>query len=73
VRRDKAGSLPSSLRLILQQLGLVPDAWCELVQNFGRLFKRAAGSAESLAAEATRRGQSWMQCPGRYAFAAQGA
>jgi REP element-mobilizing transposase RayT len=72
VRGDKAGSIPPSLQPILERLGLLPDAWCELVQKFGRLFKRAAGSAENLAAEADRRGQSWMQCPGRFAFASQG-
>jgi REP element-mobilizing transposase RayT len=69
VRRDKAGSIPSSLRPILERLGLEPAAWCDLVRKFGRLFKRAAGSPASLAAEASRRGQSWMQGPGRCAFA----
>jgi len=72
VRRDKAGSIPASLRPILERLGLVPDAWCNLVQKFGQLFKRAAGSPDTMAAEASRRGQSWMQCPGRTAFAAPG-
>jgi REP element-mobilizing transposase RayT len=69
VRRNKAGSIPNSLRPILERLGLVPEAWCDLVRKFGRLFKRAAGSADHMTAEASRRGQAWMQCPGRTAFA----
>ncbi len=72
VHRDKAGSIPSSLRPILERLGLVPDAWCDLVKKFGRLFKRAAGSPDKMTEETNRRGQSWMQCPGRTAFAAPG-
>jgi hypothetical protein len=32
------------------------EHWCEVVTRFGKLFKRAAGSAENLAAEARRRG-----------------
>lgn len=72
VHRDKAGSIPSSPRPILERLGLVPDAWCDLVRKFGWLFKRAAGSPDKMAEETNRRGQSWMQCPGRPAFAAPG-
>jgi hypothetical protein len=30
------------------------------VLNFGRWFKRAAGRAESLTAEASRRGRHWL-------------
>jgi hypothetical protein len=35
-----------------------------VVSRFGKLFKRAAGTTEHLAAEARRRGQRWMQGPG---------
>jgi hypothetical protein len=55
VRRDKAGRIPLSLRPILERLGLEPAAWCDLVKKFGRLFKRAAGSPDKMAAEASRR------------------
>jgi hypothetical protein len=40
------------------------EHWCEVVTRFGKLFKRAAGSAENLAAEARRRGVLWLQGPG---------
>jgi hypothetical protein len=37
---------------------------CTLVKDFGRTFKRVAGTSEHLSAEASRRGQRWVQAPG---------
>ena len=37
-------------------------------QQFGRLFKRAAGSSISLSTEATHRKQNWIQAPGASCF-----
>jgi hypothetical protein len=48
----------------LERLGLDTSGWCDLVQEFGKLFKRAAGSTAHLSADAVRRGQSYMQAPG---------
>ena len=64
IRADKRGAIPSSVAPILQRLGIEPDGWLDLASQFGRLFKRAAGSSVSLAAEARHRGQNWMQAPG---------
>ena len=64
LRNDKPGSIPDHLTPILQRLGIQGKSWCELVGKFGRLFKRAAGNAESISKEAHRRGQNWMQAPG---------
>ena len=50
--------------LILERLGLDGESWCDLVAQFGKLFKRAAGTADSLAKEAARRGQRYMHAPG---------
>ena len=61
VRQDKLGSIPADLEPILTRLGINSDMWVESVRNFGRWFRRAAGRAESLAAEAARRGQRWLQ------------
>jgi len=61
---DKRGKIPAHLSPILQRIGLDANDWCDLVGRFGKLFKRAAGSQASLAAEAGRRGQQWMQGPG---------
>jgi len=63
IRTGKRGSIPSQLAPILSRLGLEAGVWCEIVKKFGKLFKRAAGTAESLSAEADRRGQSYMQAP----------
>jgi hypothetical protein len=64
LRGDKRGSIPSELAPILQRMGLDAPEWCELVEEFGRTFKRVAGTSEHLAEEANRRGQRWLQAPG---------
>jgi hypothetical protein len=64
VRRDKRGRIPSHLSPILQRIGLDAPEWCKLVKEFGRTFKRVAGTSEHLAEEASRRGLSWVQAPG---------
>ena len=64
LRSGKSGSIPQHLAPILSRLGLDCHAWCDLVSKFGKVFKRAAGTAEHLADEAERRGISWMQSPG---------
>lgn len=64
LRSGKQRTIPSELAPILERLGLDPVGWCDLVQKFGKLFKRAAGNADSLASEAARRGQRYLQAPG---------
>jgi len=64
LRSDKRGSIPSHLAPILARLGLDEVAWCDLVSRFRKIFKRAAGTRESLATEAARRGQSCLHAPG---------
>lgn len=64
IRADKRGAIPDHLAPILSRIGLDADRWCKVVSRFGKLFKRAAGSAEHLADEARRRGVCWLQGPG---------
>ena len=64
IRLKKRGAIPSHLAPILERLGMDSLSWCDLVQKFGKLFKRAAGNAESIAAEANRRGLDYMHAPG---------
>jgi REP element-mobilizing transposase RayT len=64
IRTDRRGSIPAQLAPILTRIGVNGKHWYELVTHFGKLFKRAAGSAENLAAEARRRGVRWLQGPG---------
>jgi hypothetical protein len=42
-------------------LQLSHATWVDLVENFGRWYRRVAGRTDSLAEEAKRRGQHWMQ------------
>ena len=64
IRSGKRGAIPAHLAPILARVGLDGDSWCDLVAQFGKLFKRAAGTADSLAKEAARRGQRRMHAPG---------
>lgn len=64
LRAQSRGAIPEELSPILQRLGLDSEGWVALVSRFGRIFKRAAGSVAQLAAEASRRGQRWLQAPG---------
>ena len=64
LKSGKRGAIPNELAPILKRLGIDSGGWCDLIQKFGRLFKRAAGSPESISSEAERRGQSFMHAPG---------
>jgi hypothetical protein len=63
IRRSKRGAIPKHLAPILTRLGMDASVWCDVVAKFGRSFKRAVGTADHLKAEATRRGQRWLQSP----------
>ena len=60
IREDKVGVIPDHLDPILSRIGLDSHGWCDVVKKFGRVFKRAAGTPESLAREAVRSGQGWL-------------
>ncbi len=60
LRPDKRGAIPADVAPILDRLQLSSETWVDLIENFGRWFRRAAGRAESLAREAVRRGQGRM-------------
>ena len=59
-RPDQRGQIPGELAPLLARLQLSAEAWLDAVLNFGRRFKRAAGRAESLTAEAARLGRHWL-------------
>lgn len=59
IRRDnKKGRIPAELAPIMDRIGLSGELWCEVVKRFGKIFKRVAGTPETLAQEAMRRGHS---------------
>ncbi len=58
IRRDsKKGRIPAELAPIMERIGLSGELWCDVVKRFGKIFKRVAGTPESLAKEAKLRGQ----------------
>ena len=63
IHRERAGKIPDHLAPILTRIGVDAQGWCDVVKKFGRVFKRAAGSPDSLAREAVRCGQYWL-CAG---------
>ena len=63
-RGNKKGRIPSDLAPILERTGLSGELWCDLVNRFGKIFKRVAGKPESLAREAIVRGQSGYRTGG---------
>jgi hypothetical protein len=60
LRSDKRGSIPAHLQPILDRLQINGDVWVETVKEFGRKFRRAAGSVQSLANEAARQQSNWL-------------
>ncbi|QDS93090.1 hypothetical protein FF011L_18450 [Roseimaritima multifibrata] len=64
LRVDKRGKIPESLAPLVERLGVDVEGWFLLVKRFRKVFRRAAGTPESLAAEAKRRGTSWICAPG---------
>jgi len=62
IRRDhKKGRIPAELVPIMKRIGLLGELWCDVVKRFGKIFKRVAGTPESLTQEATLRGRSGFQ------------
>jgi REP element-mobilizing transposase RayT len=61
---DKKARIPASSAPILQRLGLERDTWCTLVKDFGRLFRRVAGSRQSLSDSARSSGLHYRQSSG---------
>lgn len=68
LRSGKRGAIPEKIASILSQLGIHSNRWLDLAQQFGQLFKRAAGTSVSLSNEADRRDQNWLQAPGKGCF-----
>jgi len=52
LRSDKRGATPASVVPIFERLGIDANAWCELTQDFGKLFSTVAGKPKVI--ESTR-------------------
>jgi len=56
LRSDKRGATPASARPIFERLGISGEVWCELVQDFGRLFYAVAGKPLEIESRRSRNG-----------------
>ena len=61
LRRDKRGAIPAEMQPLFARLKISGAGWFDLIQDFSRLFRRAAGRPESLVTEAARRDRRWLQ------------
>ena len=57
----KLGATDARVPPILSRLGLEPEYWVNLVENFDRRFRSAAGGVARLREEAARTGRRWLQ------------
>jgi len=61
VRDDKRGAIPAHIQPIFQRMGLKHEEWLEIVQNFGRRYRLAAGAVDRLRAFGRQLGRYWRQ------------
>jgi len=61
VRDDKRGAIPAHIQPILQRMGLNHEEWLEIVQNFGRRYRLAAGAVDRLKSFGQQLGRYWLQ------------
>jgi len=52
--QGKRGATPADAPPIFERLSMSADTWCELVQNFGRLFYNVAGHPQQIEAARSR-------------------
>jgi hypothetical protein len=60
VRADNRAVIPADLAPILDRLQISAGRWVDLVDGFGRWFRRAAGRPSSMTVECQRRGCAWL-------------
>ena len=61
LREDKRGAIPADLAPILERLHVGGEGWMQLMGQFSRLFRRAAGRPQSMQREREQRGCRLMQ------------
>ena len=61
VRDDKRGAIPAEIQPIVQRMGLKHEEWLEIVQNFGRRYRLAAGAMDRLQQFGEQLGRYWLQ------------
>jgi REP element-mobilizing transposase RayT len=72
IAKGKRGRIPDSCRPILKRLQLSRSTWCDLVKDFGRLFRSVAGRPSSMNRAAAEAGVRYHQSSGGAAMLAGG-
>ncbi|MCY2963986.1 MAG: hypothetical protein NT069_10135 [Planctomycetota bacterium] len=57
---DKRGAIPGNLPPVFERLGIPEAGWMELLRGIDGRFRRVAGSPESMAQEALKRGRRYL-------------
>ncbi len=57
----KSGVTDDSVPPILERLGIAPEFWLKMIENFEKWFHGAVGSPQKLAEHAARTGRQWVQ------------
>ena len=60
-KEGKPGKIPGELAPILDRLGIDGDRWFDLTNSFEELFRRVAGDAAEVEAQAKSRDLKWFQ------------
>ena len=55
------GRIPESMEPILNRLRVKKEHWLDVVENFGRMFYRAAGGTELMVSAARKSGRCWLK------------
>ena len=64
ISKGNGGQIPKECLPILDRIGLNGEVWCELVENFGKLFGRFAGRKDSLNKSAQSAGVGYRRSGG---------
>ena len=62
LRTDKSGAIPDGLAPILERLQITDKGWRQLIAQFSRIFRRAAGTPASILQDIQKRGR--QRAPG---------
>ena len=67
-RADQRGAIPGNLPPVFERWGIPEAGWMELLRGFDGRFRRVAGSPESMAQKAAKRGRRYLHgIPTRHA------
>ena len=61
IREGNKGSIPKTLKPILQRLEINEEKWVKTVKSYGTLFCRVSGKMDSITEAAKVAGRNWLK------------